>query len=171
MFHLCAFGGNGGELPTGWQCYLTMFGASEITRPTLVKQILAQQASGDAGKQQKTHAVFLTVFGGVDVTVPTLATEFAELHAAVSSRAITLDHAERLAATATPTFSTSRITLFGGCDTENLPSEDDEIEGLAHLRSIGLLNERGERQLLMAIGQKGVQRLYAVCAALRAMAG
>jgi hypothetical protein len=165
MFHICAFGG-GGELEPGTQFYFTIFGGTERRRPTLAKMIAWQRS----GERLGGMSFFLTLFGGVEVRTPTLAEEYSELQAGLRSGAFTLAEVERVLSSAQTAFRTGRITVFGYCDTAGLPTEDEELDGLALLRHTGTLSSAGEQALVLGIGRAGAHRVGILRAALQARA-
>jgi hypothetical protein len=50
------------------------------------------------------------------------------------------------------------LTLFAGFEETQLPSEDEEVEGLALQRQFGNVSEQSSRILEMGVGQSGAQR-------------
>lgn len=159
MFHLCMFSGQGGELEPGRQFYLTMFGGAEYKRPTLARQVLRNRHEMGT---QRNYAFFFTIFGGVSIQSPCLAEEYSELLTAMRGGKIGIEEADRFLAEDRGALRTGGITLFGGADMAELPSEDDEIEALAVLRHSGALSPGAEQTLIMGIGRSGAQRLSMV---------
>ena len=140
MFHLCLFGGHGGELSADRKLYLTMFGGCEVLRPTLAKQMLVLRHSGRGRSGPPLH-VFITLFGGTDVTAPTLAQEYLDLQNALRAGQLTLEQWDRDIAELGQAFRSASLTLFGGFDDAKLPSEDQELEDLALNRHLGYLSD------------------------------
>lgn len=165
MFHLCIFGGQGGEIEPGRHFYLTLFGGTDLKRPTLAKMLIKQRERGESARP--TCAYFITICGGVDVVQPTLAEEFSDLQAAVRSGDITLDEADRALVDSHCVLRTGKFTIFGACDTSCVPPEDDELDSLAMLRHAGMIQAGGEQALMLGIGRGGAQRIGVVRNALR----
>ena len=159
MLQWCMFGGYEGQWGPEAKVYFTVFGSSELRRPTLARQLLALRPAN-------THApaagrkIFITIFGATEIKCPTLAEEFIDLHEAIHSG--TLDAAQwethmseldrRLQG------SIASFTLFGGFEETAVPSEDEEVESLALHRHLGNIDEESGRVLELGVGQAGSQR-------------
>ena len=160
MLHFCVFGGQGGEIEPGRHIYVTLFGGSELKRPTFAKLVRAKTDAGiDA---TKSGAFFLTLFGGMEVKSPTLAEEFSELDASIRSGVINTTELERSIVPDRSSLSTSKITIFGACETANIPSEDEELDALAVLRHSGTVDAPTQDTLMLGIGRTGAERLGVV---------
>lgn len=165
MVHLCICAGQGGEIEPGRHFYITLFGGTELKRPTLAKMLLKARERGE--KVAPTVAYFITMFGGVDVMQPTLAEEFSDLQAALRSGELTLEEADRALSDGHGLLRTWKLTIFGGCDTASVPAEEEELDSLAMLKHAGLIPPGGEQTLMLGIGRGGAQRIGVVRNALR----
>ena len=157
MIHLCLFGGQGGQLSAEKKVYLTLFGGCDLRWPTIAKQMVDMRQSGKSGTSSPTH-VFITLFGGTDVTAPTLAQEYLDLQSTLRGNQLTLDDWDRSIVQVGGLRRNASLTLFGGFDGDNLPSEDDELEDLALNRHLGYITEQASELLMQAIGQRGSSR-------------
>ena len=169
MINFCVFGGHEGTLPSGRQLHFTMFGASEFTRPTMAKMLATRRTHPEL--DQPTRPAFITICGGVSITAPPLAEEFSELEAAIRSGETRFEEVDRFIADDRGALRVTRFTLFGGCETDALPTEDAEIESLAVLRHSGAINDAVVQTLMLGIGRTGPQRLSVVRQAVRQLHG
>ena len=159
MLQWCMFGGYEGMIGPERRCYVTLFGGCELRRPTLARQLLASQRAG-AGGAHFGKKVVITLFGSTEIKSPTLAEEFIDLREAARTNLLDLlkwDNylvdLERWQNSAVVSF-----TMFGAFEESCLPSEDDEIEGLALQRHLGNIGDTSGRLLELGIGQSGAQR-------------
>ncbi len=159
MLQLCIFGGHAGLLTPEKKCYFTIFGGCELRRPTLAKQIISSEQS-DKRNLPTPKMIFITLFGGTDIKCPTLAEEYLDLKAAVESRVLDLNNWDTYISRLDSWQSSSlmSLTLFAAFNETNLPSEDQEVEGLALQRHLGKISEESGRILEMGVGQKGSGR-------------
>ncbi|MGE3181327.1 MAG: hypothetical protein AB7N71_06835 [Phycisphaerae bacterium] len=160
MLHFCVFGGQGGEIEPGRHVYLTIFGGSELKRPTFAKLVRATQ--GSDGRTMKSGAFFLTLFGAMEVKSPTLAEEFSELDASIRSGLVTTTELERSIVPDRSSLNTAKITICGACSTAEIPSEDEELDALAVLRHSGTVDGPTQDTLMLGIGRTGAERLGVV---------
>lgn len=169
MFHFCIFGGQGGELSPDKKVYVTIFGACELKRPTVARQIIEMR---QASRQPDRHPMrfFLTVCGATELQAPTLAEEYIDLQDALRAGLLTLEEWDRSVARigSSDDFRASSFTLLGGFSTSELPSEDEELERLALNRHLGTIPEPASRALMLAVGRGGSQRPAAVRQAVAA---
>ena len=154
MFHLCLFGGQGGQLSSERKVYFTMFGACELKLPTTAKQMLEMRRSG---KPSPAH-FFVTLFGGTSITSPTLAQEYLDLQNALRSGQLNLDDWDRSIVQIGNASRSASLTLFGAFGADELPSEDDELEDLALNRHLGYVSDEASELLMRAVGQGGSSR-------------
>jgi hypothetical protein len=136
-----------------------MFGGCELRRPTLARQLLAAGRAG-AGPLQIGRRVVITLFGATEIKSPTLAEEFIDLREAVQSNALDIRQWDSYLAELDRWQNSALVsfTMFGAFEETTLPSEDDEIEGLALQRHLGNISDSSGRVLELGIGQGGAQR-------------
>ncbi|MFQ5590376.1 MAG: hypothetical protein ACE5HE_04355 [Phycisphaerae bacterium] len=179
MIKVTLFGAHDGCLNFDTQIYLTLFGACEVTRPTLARQLLAlrqaercestdnenrpNRLNGEARFRHRPplrgKPFFFTMFASAEIQSPTLAEEFVDLREAMDSGAITPADCDRLFAGAGLTdTSVGSITLFGAFEEGKAPPEDKEVDGLAIQRHLGNVSEQAGRILALGIGQSDGQR-------------
>lgn len=190
MLHVTIFSGHEGRFRPENRFYLTLFGATELKRPTLAKTLVHRkytrsQAGRQAEKKQPGvleqagiylpdaqkpgKPFFLTVFGGASIKVPTLAEELIDLQELLTSGEITRDEWASMAYTLDEAASASAsFTLFGGFDECELPTEEEEIESLAVQSHLGTITDSARRILQTGVGQKDAERRAIVQRALTA---
>ncbi|TWT40372.1 hypothetical protein RAS1_40800 [Phycisphaerae bacterium RAS1] len=159
MINLCIFGGHGGQLGSTKRIFVTVFGGCELKRPTLARQIIDMKRAGVENLRPKTY-FFLTLFGGTSIKSPTLAEEYIALQDALRAGLLTTAEWDRAVGhiAALDGFEAASLTLFGGFDTNELPTEDEELDALAVQRQIGNIPSSVTDTLMLAIGQGGAQR-------------
>ncbi|MGD8451436.1 MAG: hypothetical protein PVJ57_06420 [Phycisphaerae bacterium] len=159
MIHLCIFSGHNAPLAPGRRVYLTVFGGADLSRPTLAKQMIERFRRQQAGDTVPGH-FFITLFGGVSIKVPTLAEEFLDLQHAVRGGQLTLTQWDQALAEVGHynVWPLGSLTLFGGYDAEELPSENTEVEQIAQSRHLGYLSDEAATLLAGAIGTRGTPR-------------
>ena len=160
MIHVCIFSSHEGDLRAVAvkKLYLTIFGACTLHCLTLARQILAYRREKAGNEPGRSRPSFLTVFGGVDIVVPTLAEEFIDLREVLDGGALTMTEWERaLADLDRFDVSYSSLTLFGGFTECKLPSENEEVEGLARHRHLGNISANAGGVLQLGIGQVHVK--------------
>ncbi len=168
MIHLCIFGGQGGQLSSGRKVYFTLFGACELLRPTTAKQIIEARQGGPSDAASMSH-FFITLFGGTSLKLPTLAQEYLDLQDGLRAGLLTLDEWDRtIARVAGSVRPLGSLTLFGGFDGDELPSEDDELDALALNRHLGQISDQAVDLMMPAVGQRGSTRPAIVRQALAA---
>ncbi len=163
MVHFCIFGGQGGTLDSGRKVYLTIFGGSEIRRPPLAGK-LAERGHDNNESGARAQCFFFTMFGATNIRWPTLAEEFIALRDALHGHSLTWEKWDRATRSNSGLYqpTSASLTIFGGFDPDELPSEDDELEALSLHRHNGSIPENAIEQLMLAIGQTGAPRLAAV---------
>ncbi len=171
MFNFCVFGAQCGELSFTKKLYVTLFGGCDLKRPTIAKQVLIAKRRGNPESLLRGQ-FFLTVFGAVEIKSPTLAEEFLDLQDAMRSGLLTWsdwdDAVARLSLSASGKISS--LTLFGGMESNALPTEDEELDALALSQHLGRVSDVASRTLMLAVGQAGAQRPAAVRHAVAAVA-
>jgi hypothetical protein len=169
MIHFAIFGGQSGPISPDRKVYVTLFGGCELKRPTIARQLLEAKAGGIPLTETRFH-YFITIFGGTEIRAPTLAEEYCDLHAALRSGQLSIDEWDRAVAQLGGSSATryGSFTAFGGFEADKLPSEDDELDGIALSHHLGQMSEDTGRLLMLAIGQPSAQRPSAVRRALEA---
>jgi len=163
MFKICLFGAYDGRLESERQIVFTMFGAAELRRPTIARQLVqqrARQGPTTAPLPRRQVPAVVTIFGATEIKLPTMAEEFIDLQEAVRSGVLPLAEWDRAVAelssfSATTVFT---VTLFGACDEAELPSEDEEVESFAIQRHMGRLSEETVDLLKLGVGQAEAHR-------------
>ncbi len=170
MIHVTIFGSHEGQLQTEKRFYLTLFGACELKRPTVARLLLEQrQVPGNPRTDRKPF--FLTLFGAAGFKAPTLAEEFIDLREMISNGLLPREDWGRcLAELGQTEGAVASLTMFGGFDEWDLPSEDEEIDSLAVQRHLGNIPENAGQVLQYGIGQRGGERTATVRRAILAIA-
>ncbi len=159
MIHFCMFGGHKGRINSGEMIYVTIFGGCELKQPTLAKRINEMRRRQSAGLPVRRRNFFINIFGGASITHPTLAEEYLDLQDALRAGAFTLDEWDvEVARLGSESVSSGSFSFCGGFDSDSLPSEKDEIEGLALNRHLGHITTDAGRTLEFGVGQRGAQR-------------
>jgi len=70
MFHFCLFAGTEGEMPPIGLTALTIFGGTELRRPTLAREILVHRATRGEAVHTMRRALKETVAEGLKTTIP-----------------------------------------------------------------------------------------------------
>jgi hypothetical protein len=159
MLQFCMFGGFEGPLSTDKKCCFTVFGGCTLRRPTLARQIMiARQVR--QGTVAPPKLIFLTLFGSTEIKLPTLAEEYLDLREAIRGGNLGMDQWDRYLDDLRQFESSAllSLTLFGAFSEAELPSEDEEVEGLALQRHLGNIDENCGRVLELGVGQSGSQR-------------
>lgn len=168
MLQLCVFGGYEGPLSREKKCFLTMFGGSELHRPTLARQLIAARAQRE-GKTGAAKMIFLTFFGATSIKCPTLAEEYLDFQQSVANGSLEMTDWKSYMSDLDDFQSSSLIslTLFGGFAEHDLPSENEEVEGLALQRHFGNISADSGHVLEMGVGQSGAHRNSVVFQAMQ----
>ncbi len=163
MSSLSVFGAAGHQLNPQGGVHVTIFGGTELHRQPVARQIVELRQKnakiGDGGK-----FVVITLFGGAEISWPTVTQEYVALCDALEDGSLTLADWDRFVADTDGVGSlpVHSITLFGGFDANELPSEDAELDDLSMQKHMGNVPEEVTSSIALAIGQKGAQRLGAV---------
>lgn len=163
MLQVSMFGGYEGRLRAEKKLYFTMFGGSDLVRPTLATRIEHARRRRSNGQERAHRCVVVTLFGATEIKSPTLAEEYLDLKAMLDSGLISLGGWDRDISDVQALEETtiSGVTLFGGFDEDSVPEEDTEVDALATHRHLGNIPEAAGKVLELGIGQTGGQR-YAV---------
>lgn len=149
MFHFTMFGDTQGEMPLSGLTALTLFGGSELTRPTLAQRLM--HLRGAPPRQSRWRRLLglernlvVTLFGATIVRVPTVIEEFAALRALLDSGAVAAaecrDLLQRLGSSQSLDEFCTCITLFGAA-TQRRPTDKQERKALQNARASGMLSE------------------------------
>jgi len=169
MMQVTIFGGHDGILQLDKWFYLTLFGGCELRRPTLARQLLGRRRSEQTGELIRRKPFFLTLFGGAEIKSPTLAAEFIDLRELIHSGVLPLSDWDRaLAELGRIEESVASFTMFGGFDERSLPTEEEEIDGLAIQCHLGNIDESTRVVLQSGIGQRDPERRAVVRRAVQA---
>src|SRR5262245_15643557 len=124
MFHVTLFGGSEGDLPISDFISLTIFGGTDLRRPTLARRILKLRAERDTTPSvwkrvfQLDKNIIVTLFGGTEIHAPTVMEEYADLRRILAAGALSPEEGRRLLdelAKGGGEDLYTAITLFGGC--------------------------------------------------------
>ncbi len=168
MIHFCVFGAHEGILAPDKVVYFTMFGGCELKQPTLAKRLLEARRYENMGMPIRRRNFFVTIFGGTSIKVPTLAEEFLDLQDALRAKLIAFEDWDAAVVHLNDNPGFGSLTAFGGFEGAELPSEDEEVEGLALNRHIGNISEPAGRTLELAVGRGGSHRTAILRQALAA---
>ena len=163
MFHVTLFGGTQGDLPLSNFISLTLFGSTELRRPTLARRILHLRASRNrtppstwARLFELDRNILVTLFGGTEIHAPTLMEEYSELRGILASKTVSPDEAKRLIEELTSGSGIrdlyTALTLFGSCEVER-PEPKEEKTALESAVRSGILKDPEYRELDAAVGQ------------------
>jgi len=160
MIHFCVCGGHDGQLSADKKVYVTIFGACELKRPTLAKQVIEMRRRADAGLPQPGSHFFVTICGATEIKSPTLAEEYLDFKDAITANLFTMEdwNAALARFSGNGGVQTASFTLCGAFSANELPSENEEVEGLALNRHLGHIPDGASTMLEMAVGQGGSQR-------------
>lgn len=163
MVHFSVFGGHEGHLNPGRCVYICVFGGASLKRTPAATRLVALRQQSDAPRSGWQH-FFFNLFGGTTIKWPTLAEEYLALMDALRARSITMEEWDRGIGQANDLLAlrAASFSMFGGVETDALPSEDQELDDLSLQRHTGLIPEPVLERLMLAIGQVGAQRLAAV---------
>ena len=169
MIHVTLFGAYEGRLQPGKRFYLTAFGAADLVRPTMARQLLEKREAEREHRPAAGKPFCLTLFGAMEVKAPTLAEEFIDLREMINSGVLALADFERsMIDLGRGDGSVASFTMFGAFGECELPSEDEEVDGLAVQRHLGNIPESARQILQYGVGQKGTERSVTVRRALAA---
>ncbi|MCC6785885.1 MAG: hypothetical protein IT457_23760 [Planctomycetes bacterium] len=125
MFHFCLFAGTEGEMPPAGMTAITIFGGSELRRPTLAREIGAWRARRGMPRSRwrwlfgSDENLIVTIFGATCVVEPTLVEEYAAMASLVRSGQVTGEELpsllDGLESQIGGRDSYRTLTLFGGC--------------------------------------------------------
>ena len=168
MIQATIFAGHDGELRFDKAFYLTLFGGTDLIRPTMARRILMQREDRrfDAPRRKP---FFLTVFAGVEIKAPTLAAEFIDLTEMLKSGALVMADWDRaLSELGRSQDSIATLTLFAGFDECVVPSEEEEIDSLAIQCHLGNIADSARQVLQAGIGLRDSERRAIVRRAVHA---
>jgi hypothetical protein len=159
MVHLTMFAGYEGEFRYDQRFYVTLFGGTELRRPTIARRILMNRDTRDGEQKKRRRPFVLTMFGATEIKVPTLASEFIDLREMLKCGALSLeewDHA--MAELGRMQEGVASFTMFGGFDENLLPSDEEEIDSLAIQCHLGNIDDSARQVLQAGVGQHDSER-------------
>lgn len=159
MLQLCAFAGYEGPLTSEKKIYFTIFGGCKLHAPTLARQMISAHRAGQ-GQAPTARVIFITFFGGTEIQCPTLAEEFVDLREAMQGGVLDATRWDAYLAELDQWSSAARmsLTLFGSFEEAHLPTEDQEVEGLALQHHFGKIDADSRRILEAGVGMAGSHR-------------
>ncbi len=162
MFHVTVFGATEGVLPLSDFVSLTVFGGTELVRPTLAQRMLRLKEIRNRPQNfwrrvfQLDKNIIVTVFGGTEIHAPTVMDEYADLRRVLSSGALSAEEGKKLLAEIAEKGGShdlfSALTLFGGCTVER-PKPAVEKKALEAGRQAGLIGDREQSVLEQVVGR------------------
>ncbi len=178
MIHFCIMGAHEGELTAERKVCVTIFGACELKRPTLAKQIIEMRQNSHTGAPVRSH-FFITICGATELLAPTLAEEYLAMQEAIRAGTLTVEEWDAAIAQlgSDSGFQYGSLTLMGGFDSNGVPEESAEVDGLAINQHLGRIPEPAGRTLEFGVGRSGseraavVRQAFASAAATAAAAG
>ena len=160
MIHFCILSGHEGLLGSEKKIYVTLAGATELQCPTIARQLMTRRArerNGTVGS--RVQQLFLTIMGATEIKAPTLAEEFVDYVDLARSGDLSLGDLDSVwAEVGRADVIPASFTLMGGFSDCELPSENDEVEGLALQRHIGNIPDDAGNALQFGIGKRGAER-------------
>ena len=152
-------GGHEGRIRPERKFYFTLMGACEMTRQTVARQILARRQQEKEGVERVPRQFFITLMGATEIKCPTLAEEFLDLRQMIGSGALSIEDWDRAMVDLGKTdVSVAAFTLMAGFSENELPSEEEEIEGLAVQRHLGNISDSAGNVLQFGIGRRDAER-------------
>ena len=147
MIHFSAFGGTETQITPSLRVCITLFGGTELHRPTMARQILTHKRRGggfrgSGARFRRSHCFCLTLFGSTEVQCPTLAEEFVDFKSLLDSGDVTAeewDEAMSFLAQEDAGVDFLTFTLFGGFGIE-YPDRSDELKRLDKHLELGLIS-------------------------------
>jgi len=182
MFHFTIFGGSEVTLQGGGQVVFTMFGGTDIRKPTLAKRLMQEkerlqgaqgaQVNHPGGVNRMRHlfgrepaetpaarphrgSFVLTIFGAVELKPPSVAEEFMDMRELVSSGMLDAREWDELVGRLYQMGdldSISSFTIFGGMGEEPLKQEE-EVKKIRSASELGLISENEEKALRSVVGR------------------
>jgi hypothetical protein len=172
MLQVCIFGGHEGRLEASKRVVLTLFGGCDLRRPTLARQLLwLRHRDPHVAVTRKRH-VAITLFGATEIKVPTLAEEYIDMRELLRSGRISTVDWDALMADLTRAEDQGfwALTMFGAFEECSLPTEDEEVDGLAVQCHLGNIPEEAGGILQYGVGLRDSQRRAVVLKAVAAEA-
>lgn len=159
--------GHEGQLRSEKKFYLTLMGQCTLVRPTIAQMIMDQRGRERNSNQSPAPKFFLTIMGNTELTCPTLTQEYLDLREMIDSGSFSLHNWEQTLIELTNVdHAIASFTLMGQFDESGLPSENDEVDGLALHRHLGNLCEESLNILQSGVGLGGAERRTIIYRAL-----
>lgn len=171
MFHVTLFAGTEGEIPPAGFTALTVFGGSELRRPTLASQLLYLKHRNARAKRRWARLMgtdknlILTLFGVTVLLAPTVIEEYTALSGLMRSGTLSHDECsallDRLAADDSEASICRTLTLFGGCVTRH-PSAAKERKALEAASKTGAVSSAIRQALDEIVGAPPAAKVRAL---------
>ena len=183
MFHFTIFGASEVTLSGQGQCIVTLFGGTEVRKPTLAKRLMQErhalsnrksdpdynpnnvdkvlnvlQGNTPTGlpRTEKRHRTFLlTIFGAVELRPPSIAEEFMDMRELVSSGLIDVDEWDQLVGRLYQMDDLDSVSSFTlfGGMGEVAINQEEEITKIHSAVGLGLIAEDEARALRSVVGR------------------
>lgn len=173
MFHFTIFGGSEVTLSGTCKIIVTIFGGTDIRKPTLAKRLMQEKLSYQAeaetapkpatigdllmglSRPRRRGHFILTMFGAAEIKPPSLAEEFIDMRELIASGLVgesTWDQLVGRLYQMGDMDGISSCTLFGAMGEEPL-ADEEEIKRIQSARELGLITSDEERALRSVVGR------------------
>ena len=183
MFHFTIFGGSEVTLSGQGQCIVTLFGGTDVRKPTLAKRLMQERHALSSRKSdpdynpnnvdkvlnvlqgntptglprtEKRHRTFLlTIFGAVELRPPSIAEKFMDMRELVSSGLISADEWDQLVGRLYQIDDLDSVSSLTlfGGMGEAALNQEEEIKKIHSAVGLGLIDEDEERALRSVVGR------------------
>lgn len=183
MVHFTIFGGSEVTLGSGGKCIVTLFGGTDVRKPTLAKRLMQEKhllsshqaapgkdlknvdkvlmflggnyPAGQPGSRRSRSNFILTICGGVEIKPPSIAEEFMDMRELMSSGLISEAEWDQLVGRLYQMGEMDSISSFTlfGAMGEGSLSEEEEIKKIHSARELGLIDTEEERALRSVVGR------------------
>lgn len=183
MVHFTIFGGSEVTLGLGGKLIVTLFGGTDVRKPTLAKRLMQEKhmlasaqpgpdkdlknvdkvllflggnyPAGKPGPARNRSSFILTIFGGVEIKPPSIAEEFMDMRELMSSGLISESEWDQLVGRLYQMGEMDSVSSFTlfGGMGEGSLSEDEEIKKIHSARELGLIDTEEERALRSVVGR------------------
>ncbi len=169
MINICIMSGHEGQLRSEKKFYFTLMGGCELLRPTIAQMIVDKRERMRNNIQAPSPKFFLTLMGGTELKSPTLTQEFLDLRELIDSGSFSLDDWEQtMVEVASMDRSIASFTLMGSFEECSLPTDNDEVDGLALHYHLGNISEQSLNLLQAGVGLRSAERRTIIYRALLA---
>ncbi len=183
MFHFTVCGGSEVTLTGGGQFIVTLFGGTDVRKPTLAKRLMREKhalvtqnpdpnykpnnldkilnhlqgnsPSGSPLANKRRSTFILTICGGVEIKPPSIAEEFMDMRELVSSGLIDPNEWDQLVGRLYQMGELDSISSFTlfGGMGEVALNEQEEIKKIHSASGLGLISEDEEKALRSVVGR------------------